>query len=440
MTKKSFNIIALILGSILFLSVLYFIVGVVGDKKSGPDNASYIFDNLSEKTSDLALRYDVNSQTFAKKFLSAIGDIDDFSFIQLFYASNLIYSYPDKNSSAVEMTDTEFIKNFTKELKLSSGATLTLKAGVYTVKPSSIFYHARTAFVLILIVTLTAILILIFAKTNAESNEKTDAKIIFEDITPTSFSSNDVKATTTFDSNEDEEFPSQSEVEFSKKTETAESEKDTPPVKNTEVEQTQISRTEEESIWEESSLPLNETKSEDTISIIDETSPFDDDKSKDEIKLKEESTLVATLEEELVNAASSEQDLSLFIIRAAELSRTQSEEFGIDKLLLTTVEERGFAFTYGQDSYALLLKNMKLDDALVEAEKLLESVLQALHENEHTNFVSIGISSRTERLISAGRLLTEAAEAQKHAAEDPSSPIIAFRVNPEKYRNFILNN
>ena len=43
-------------------------------------------------------------------------------------------------------------------------------------------------------------------------------------------------------------------------------------------------------------------------------------------------------------------------------------------------------------------------------------------------------------LISGERLITEAEQAQKHAEEDATSPVIAFRVNPEKYRNFILNS
>ena len=54
--------------------------------------------------------------------------------------------------------------------------------------------------------------------------------------------------------------------------------------------------------------------------------------------------------------------------------------------------------------------------------------------------ITIGISSRTGRLISGERLITEAEQAQKHAEEDATSPVIAFRVNPEKYRNFILNS
>ena len=49
----------------------------------------------------------------------------------------------------------------------------------------------------------------------------------------------------------------------------------------------------------------------------------------------------------------------------------------------------------------------------------------------------IGISSRSLRLISAERLKTEAEQAVEHAATDNESPIVAFRVNPEKYRKFI---
>ena len=49
----------------------------------------------------------------------------------------------------------------------------------------------------------------------------------------------------------------------------------------------------------------------------------------------------------------------------------------------------------------------------------------------------IGISSRSLRLISVDRLKTEAEQALLHASEDVDSPIVAFRVNPEKYRKYI---
>jgi hypothetical protein len=51
--------------------------------------------------------------------------------------------------------------------------------------------------------------------------------------------------------------------------------------------------------------------------------------------------------------------------------------------------------------------------------------------------IRIGLSSRAERSIEAERLMFEAEEALRRAAEDPVSHIVAFKSDPEKYREFI---
>jgi hypothetical protein len=51
--------------------------------------------------------------------------------------------------------------------------------------------------------------------------------------------------------------------------------------------------------------------------------------------------------------------------------------------------------------------------------------------------IRIGLSSRAERSIGAQRLMFEAEEALHRATEDPVSHIVAFKSDPEKYREFI---
>ncbi|MDR0641743.1 MAG: hypothetical protein LBG07_04700, partial [Treponema sp.] len=48
-----------------------------------------------------------------------------------------------------------------------------------------------------------------------------------------------------------------------------------------------------------------------------------------------------------------------------------------------------------------------------------------------------GISSRSGRLIDAERIMLEAREALKRAAEDNASHIVAFKSDPEKYRQYV---
>jgi hypothetical protein len=51
--------------------------------------------------------------------------------------------------------------------------------------------------------------------------------------------------------------------------------------------------------------------------------------------------------------------------------------------------------------------------------------------------IRIGLSSRAERSIEAERLMFEAEEALRRAREDPVSHVVAFKSDPEKYREFI---
>ena len=55
-------------------------------------------------------------------------------------------------------------------------------------------------------------------------------------------------------------------------------------------------------------------------------------------------------------------------------------------------------------------------------------------------YLKIGISSVSSRIVSAERLITEAEQAVFHALEDKSTPVVAFRVNAQKYREYILKN
>ena len=49
----------------------------------------------------------------------------------------------------------------------------------------------------------------------------------------------------------------------------------------------------------------------------------------------------------------------------------------------------------------------------------------------------MGVSTRSMRLISGIRLVKEAMEAVNKALEELELPIVAFKVNPERYRQFL---
>ena len=64
------------------------------------------------------------------------------------------------------------------------------------------------------------------------------------------------------------------------------------------------------------------------------------------------------------------------------------------------------------------------------------SITDYLKDNNAANEVSVGISSSSERNVKAERVILEADQALDYASQDPDSPIVAFRANPQKYREF----
>ena len=94
-------------------------------------------------------------------------------------------------------------------------------------------------------------------------------------------------------------------------------------------------------------------------------------------------------------------------------------------------------FEYGEYGYACLYVNMTIDQAMAISEGIYNEIKKILTANGKDNKVCIGLSTRSLRLVPGERLLKEAAEAADKAAEQVSMPIVAFRVDHKKYRQFL---
>ena len=138
------------------------------------------------------------------------------------------------------------------------------------------------------------------------------------------------------------------------------------------------------------------------------------------------------LDSELHRCSSSEKDLVLALVDFPGLSD--------DGLYKQAAEEavnfftsRDLLFEYGKNGFSVILPGIGLDSGIEKSEKLYQRIFENLPENKD---IYIGISSRSGRLLNAGRLLLEAGEALKKAKSSKTS-IIAFKSDPEKYREFI---
>ncbi len=134
------------------------------------------------------------------------------------------------------------------------------------------------------------------------------------------------------------------------------------------------------------------------------------------------SPLISRLESELERAASFNQDLSLILFKSDETATKMiRESFNYEDLL----------FDLGDGRIAVIEINKDLDTALAFAEDFIRNLINQLG-NRRTR---AGIASRSGRLIGAERLFTEALGALNRT--DDEKNIVAFRSDPEKYREYL---
>jgi GGDEF domain-containing protein len=153
-----------------------------------------------------------------------------------------------------------------------------------------------------------------------------------------------------------------------------------------------------------------------------------------------EAYLSERLEAELVRAASSEQDLALIILRVPSLVHTDLVSRKIAAELLEVFRFRDMVFEFGSNGFAGILQNVNLDQAMKAADDLYSRIDGVLMDDGFNGQMTIGITTRTARLLPASRMIEEAVGAAQKALEEPNLPIVAFRANPDKYREFLAGN
>jgi hypothetical protein len=144
------------------------------------------------------------------------------------------------------------------------------------------------------------------------------------------------------------------------------------------------------------------------------------------------------LASELHRCASFEQDLVFIVMEFKEgkLDNPLYKLFAEEAVNFFTL--RDLIFEKGEQGVAVIAPNIDLDQGFLKCEEFRERIVNKLPDSAKTRSeLCIGLSSRSGRLIEADRLIFEASEALNKALEDPLSPIVAFKSDPEKYRDFI---
>ena len=397
----------------------------------------------------------------------AAGNLQDYQGLYLYKNSLPVYCYPQKDE--IQMNDTNLVRVFQSSVQ-KGGDTFTLKAAVYLLSPASIFYYARFSFIIIMTATILTAILLIYISVTEKQNS-------FEDINA-----------------EQEDEPQKSELQSDGVI------KDAEPRENQEIVQEVRKSTEDEPddviaadnpdstaanqpennanngqenkitgssaglSFDEEAAAKKKEDSADSIDAddLDGTATAVEDVPAQEAAYHEAQTAADSkrdffspvtgfgweqnfklrLDSELVRAASSELDLSLFIIKIMGLKFTDTAVSAICEYLLEEFQFRDMIFEFGEDGFAVIKTDMSIEQAENLAGLIHTKLSQLIagYDFNPTLACYIGISSRSIRMLSAERLIMEAREALNHSIEDKDSPITGFHVDIEKYREFLNNN
>ncbi len=434
--KKGIYVFAGIILSLFAVTTAYFAGSVAVSVKNGPVRAERDFTRISQDVNSV-LFFDLNEERLRDFQNKTVGD-KYLAALLVRSGRDIVFAYPSSSHLIVPdalgmpslKSSSPFIKVFSTAVSASSKENTVLTAAVYTLHPSDIYNPARLSFLVILACTLSVFAVLIYLSVFGQGAEyeaeKTAAQTEF------------------FPNPERESAPAVHMPTFQPQTasyapvpESAEPEIAAdfePPLYAQTAGERELSYPELDETDTALAAPADaeEVPAQDRIS--DPTGLFSPATG-----VGWESYMETRLDSELVRAASSEQDLALVLLRMPGLENNSLMMKRIAAVLLDFFKFRDFVFEYKKDGFAGILLNINLDQAMVLSETMHSQLKELLESENIREKLAIGISTRSLRLLPGSRLITEANQALEKAFGETGLPIVAFRVNPDKYRQFVAD-
>lgn len=409
-------------------SVAWFFMSLSSASKTGYNEAERSFDWISRESGSAALQNGFMSDDFVARMTEICGQSRLLSSLVLSTPAGALFVWPADSylftytmNGSVSFTDTPlFSRTFSAVVDVGDGfsGAVTLTALVQGLESQYIFYSLRNSFFIVFAVFLLTLIVILLQSTKLEHKKSTDKSV--DAILDEAFSA------------KKEPLLRPSPFEGKTEIETAETPRD-----SSEAAIVDSSPDEVSSYMDDEPSPSSFQSSDVPYAEDGELESVPEGLFSPLTGIGWEEYLLDRLDAELVRAASSEQDLSLIIVQVDPLSRTDLLAKKISQVLLDTFRFRDMVFEFGSNGFAGILINMNLDQAMKTADSLYADIDSILLEMGYSAHIHIGITTRTARLLPASRMIDEALNAAKKAAEEPHLPIVAFRANPEKYRTFV---
>ena len=389
MTNKFVVIFSILIVFIFALGIFYFAINVSDDLQKGSYEADTQF-----RTFLADMNYEIsNSPYLSPEYLEKLRDMikqnEYIAAVTIKSETNTFFAYPLSSkyisstsaSPEIYVTSPTLIVRST-DIPYNDTTNTEVQAAIYLIKPSKIFDYALYSFYIIAGGTFLALLILLLTRKRKKTNKSVSVQE--ETLIQADNADNIVS-----DSNRPQEVTSKRRI--------------TDPIKQKEA-----------------------------VKTIDPMGLFSPATG-----ISWESYLETRLDAELVRAASSEQEFSIINIRVENLPHNHPCAKEIASILIETFNFRDLLFEFGDDSYICVLPNVDLNKTLSISETLYQELKQTISSFNLVNQLVFGISTRAMRLVSGIRLVKESIEAVNKALEEPELPIVAFRVNAERYKQFL---
>ena len=387
--------------SVVFcIAIVYFIGGILFEVSESNRKSETYFEDLTDRIENVVSNNELLSSNYIRQLNNLFSETEKLSAITLKKDDMVFFAWPansqflkiDEKDNPYISTSSPVVKIFNKELSGKNFGSVKITAALSTLLPKQIYKIAVRAFLIVLAGTLSTFIVLIYLSVFSKKKE-----------------------TVSNGGEQADESSSSDEDSISDKAEIEEDAFDYLSVGN--ETESDITEDSEETIEAESNTPKG---------LFSDKTGFG-----------WESYLEPRLDAELVRAASSELDAALFVINIPGLERTDPAVKPLCEFLLNVFNYKDMLFEYGEYGYACLYVNMTIDQAMAISEGIYNEIKKILTANGKDNKVCIGLSTRSLRLVPGERLLKEAAEAADKAAEQVSMPIVAFRVDHKKYRQFL---
>ena len=450
MDSKKFKIFTISMIIILVLAGTIFLTGLFINSSKGSISSRNSFNIITQKITKFADDYGILTENFLsqseeilknEKYLNAVTiQKDDIVFYAYPLTSNLLKA--DEKGNAFISSTSPLNKIYTKNVLLLNGDSLNFTVAYNTILPEQIFYIGKITFFIILICVVLTIIAIPYIKMKEKENgsniiinkndEKPELKsnINYQELIDV----NDVPGI---------QFDSEDNIDFDESNNQLDIEEISNSQKNMQNVHQFDSEIQEEVKLESKDYKENEYYSQEELKEEAEIAPKFTVKN-DPMGLFSsisgfgwESYFEPRLDSELVRATSSEQDVSLFMITLPKLNKRSQAAEEIYQVILDFFKYRDMIFEYKNDSFAGIHINMNLENAINYAEQLFINLYAIYEEHNLTSKIGIGISTRSMRLVPGNRLISEAEQAAEKALEEETMPIVAFKVNHEKYREYV---